>query len=672
MNGKGNLSDWCVGTTVLGIMVTAFHVRWHAVEERIASHPEEARQLDEQGRTVLFKALSRKSNDYPPAKIVRKLIQTQPAALYEGVVDLCSKTNTENELEQGRHRHHHHKDKSCYSHLIIAASQMAHLEIIQALVQGRPSVPSIDIEALVLMWNAYRERKFGGSEDDLVDFLMGHGDAVQSHYDKFYCLLEYCTRPGKRYRPWPMGGSILHRAAAVPECSTKLCVVILDLFPDFIQQPDKLGRLPLHCLFLDFSNLGKKVGRWNQHLKLDRLTLLLERGPEAVRYRDVSGALPLHAAIASGWEYPSLRQLIEAFPHSVCELDESSKLYPFELAATGNSSLTTIFILLVKAAALLERRISYFQFARFEVLVSAKPRENTAVLPTTNFSSSSDGYLTTAQSKVESEIPDDDRKVLQHSKDKDAIPEELKRLLRHVKTQSEQNVSLWNELQELLRFEPEMKDNKEWLELHAAVALRECPIGLIRVLIQRHSQQLRQQDERMGRTPLHYAAANSGKSLLATTPPPPLNRHPRAHVTADESTNVVENTNDNIRNNIDPWNVTSAINTSLLDNQNGGDKLHESDLRILRLHIILSASPAAVHLADHRGRLPIHVAIAHGMPLECLKFLVDAWPESLAQKDGYTKLYPFLLAACSPAMTLNNVFVILLRAPHVLTAAAAM
>ena len=575
--------------TRLNIMVTAHQVRWKAVENRILSHPSETRHLDENGRSILFLALSRRVEDYPTQITIRNIIAVDPYAVWEGIADLRRANNDE---AGNRDRQRGDLDYA-NSPLIIAASRRSNLEILQSLVEGRPSVPSQDIASLVSLWNSYRVLHHG-SEEDLVGLLFEGGREAFAIYSKLHCLLHYCTAHGNRLITWPEIGTTLHRAATVPECSTRLFQVILHVFPNLSRQPDNLGRLPLHSLFRGCSGENQKETRWNQHLKLDRLKLLLENCPQAASHRDVSGNLPLHTAIVSGWNYPHLSQLVEAFPQAISSRDGKTMLYPFQLAATQNSSLTTIYKLLLVAPALVTKK-----FSRQEDIACMTARQKIAESPKND-----------ANARLPPLAP------FEKFTNVGVISNKLKSLLHHVKNTNDSR--LWRELQELLRSEPASKTSAEWLDLHAAVSIAECPIGFIRVLIHMHPEQLVTQDQSMGRTPLHYAAANSSKSFLATTPP---------------------SSND------------------------------ETDLRTLRLQGVLNANLSAAQLYDHDGQLPLHLALSHGMPAVCLESLILAWPESLCRKDGKHAMYPFLLAACSPLASLNDVFVLLVRAPHVLAEA---
>lgn len=575
--------------TVLNIMVTAHEVRWNAVEERIASHPSEARQLDENGKSVLFLALSRRMEDYPTQKIIQKIILADPCAVWEGIIYLnkSSGDETSENIGEIRNRPNHNLDYA-NSPLIIAAWRRANLEILQDLVRGRPSLPSLDIAALVALWNSYRDL-YHESEEELVNLLFEGGRESFAIYSKLHCLLRYCTAPGNRLLSWPEGGTILHRAAAAPDCSAYLFQVILQQYPDLSRQVDNLGRLPLHVLLQTYSGENHQEPIWNQHMKLERLKLLVQSYPQATSHRDLNGRLPLHIAIVSGWSTPTLSRLVDAFPQSVCSLDGKTNLYPFQLVAAQHGSLSNIYKLLLASPMLVSKRLPQQEdlgrklFRQNDCSTSAK-----AVLSPLLFERSTKDV---------------------------AISTEVQGLLQRSKSINDDR--LWHELQSLLRVEPASKASVDWLVLHAAVSTTECPIGFIRVLIHMHPEQLVTQDSSKKRTPLHYAAANSTKSLLATTPPN-----------------------------------------------------SEDDLRTLRLQAVLAANHSAAQVVDHAGQLPLHLAVSHGMPVACLESLILAWPDALYRRDGKQGLYPFQLSALSPDASLNDVYAILRKAPHVLVAAS--
>lgn len=86
-----------------------------------------------------------------------------------------------------------------------------------------------------------------------------------------------------------------------------------------------------------------------------------------------------------------------------------------------------------------------------------------------------------------------------------------------------------------------------------------------------------------------------------------------------------------------------------------------------RVKTILGGFPLAVTARDNDGRLALHGAITSGKPWSVLAALISAAPETLFWRDRLSKLYPFQLAACSPSCRLNELYLLLVAAPHLLT-----
>ncbi|CAB9522227.1 expressed unknown protein [Seminavis robusta] len=587
--------------TVLSVNISAFQVRWGAVRARIRSHPPEAKKLDEHGRTVLYKALSRRTDDYPSTVMVQELVDAHRSAVWEGIVDLYTNGNGHDDYSTNKQQQREGAQVN-NSPLIVAARKRAPLEILQCLAHARPSVPSLDMAAIVALWNSYRDSLHDGSDDQMITRILLDGgdddDDDDELFSKLLFVLRYCTDPGQALTTTPHGSS-LHRAAAASQdgCSIELFQVILEKFHNQLSAPDHQGRLPLHIILIIPRTVSSddKMAVWQERQsRLARCKMLVQEYPAALRHTDHSGRLPLHWAICNHWHHLHLMELLDVFPESIAIRDGISQLYPFQLAATHDLPLTTIFQLSMKDLDLLSRRIPS---QSKPVATAEQEKGNHKVTP--------DWSLATVSAPLGSK-PDE---VL--------VSTELQQLLQHVK--SKKDDPLWLDLQRFLM----SSSSNEWIALHAAMSLPECPMGLIRVLLRMYPAQLSQQDRRMGRTPLHYAAANHAKSLLATT------------------------------------------TTTMLLHDTTNNNPPQEDLRTLRLQAVLEAHPAAAGIRDTDGQLPLHLAI--GLP--CLESLVHAWPDALVHRDGKHGMFPFLLAACSPAASLNDVFLLLSKAPHVLTMA---
>jgi hypothetical protein len=154
------------GPTVLNVLVSAWQVRWRTVEERLSTHPHETKILDTGGCSVLYRALARRHDDYPPVRIVRKLIDIYPHAVWEryngGAVTL----------------------------LEVACRSRASLETLEVLTQARPSIPE-DATALSAMWKICCESH--GDEETFLQFLKSGSAEAFLVGCKFQLLLRYIT-----------------------------------------------------------------------------------------------------------------------------------------------------------------------------------------------------------------------------------------------------------------------------------------------------------------------------------------------------------------------------------------------------------------------------------------------------------------------------------------------
>jgi hypothetical protein len=91
------------------------------------------------------------------------------------------------------------------------------------------------------------------------------------------------------------------------------------------------------------------------------------------------------------------------------------------------------------------------------------------------------------------------------------------------------------------------------------------------------------------------------------------------------------------------------------------------------MELILSAYPLAVRQRDVSGRLVLHIALAQGRRFwwSGIERLVEAYPESLTQRDPVTCLYPFQLAIMDVAdeddEAVATAYHLLLACPEVLS-----
>lgn len=89
---------------------------------------------------------------------------------------------------------------------------------------------------------------------------------------------------------------------------------------------------------------------------------------------------------------------------------------------------------------------------------------------------------------------------------------------------------------------------------------------------------------------------------------------------------------------------------------------------------VLDEYPESINIPDGDGRLPLHIAIEHGLP--CWQILADAEPRAMERLDPNNRLYPFQTAALVSSDTeqqnpykfhesTNTIYTLLRKAPHV-------
>lgn len=279
--------------TVLSIMVSSYQVQWRLVEGRIAAFPHEARYHDEHGRTVLYMALSRRLDDYPPVVVVKDLIRAYPEAVWHGI------------------------DKE-RSPLNAACWRRASYDILRLLMSERPSVKK-DRIALLSFWRSYCDLFRG--ESQLVEFLRESQDLEALRIIvRLFHLLSYCT--SREYQLKPFSGLC---TVAASTHDIDLLRFMIERFPNSLRERTSKGRLPLH----EFVEAHGTKHNWRK--REASLNELIDGFPEALRSVDLNGDLPLHVAIKCGWR--NLDTFIKRYPASVAQVDGSERLFPFQLAA---------------------------------------------------------------------------------------------------------------------------------------------------------------------------------------------------------------------------------------------------------------------------------------------------------------------------------------------------
>eukprot|EP00550_Attheya_septentrionalis_P002081 CAMPEP_0198291960 /NCGR_PEP_ID=MMETSP1449-20131203/9287_1 /TAXON_ID=420275 /ORGANISM="Attheya septentrionalis, Strain CCMP2084" /LENGTH=379 /DNA_ID=CAMNT_0043990647 /DNA_START=49 /DNA_END=1184 /DNA_ORIENTATION=- len=119
----------------------------------------------------------------------------------------------------------------------------------------------------------------------------------------------------------------------------------------FREAEEKTGRLALHILL----EAKRSPVAFQDHCEtFGILTILLEAYAEAAGIPTPDGRLPLHLAVEQGWESHDL--LLEAAPLALATRDYKTRLYPFQLAATFQSTLQ------LKSVAALNRTFLLLRF----------------------------------------------------------------------------------------------------------------------------------------------------------------------------------------------------------------------------------------------------------------------------------------------------------------------
>jgi ankyrin repeat protein len=299
--------------TDLALMISFYQVAWRVVRHRLARPfgVYEAHQHDEHGCTVLYNALSRRVDDYPPLDVVQSLIRAYPEAV--------------------------RMDNSGRSPLEAACQRGASLDILQALMDVRPAVPQ-DHKAFIAFWNSYSELMGG----ELVEFLREGGREAASVLFRLESLLMYCCQKSSTLLS-------LHAAASLPMCPAGAMEALLFLNPKIVHYTDEEGRLPLHHA----ASIGKKefaepVNDDNHLPYTQRIRILLETDLSTSQRKDKKGFLPLHMAASSGLPTPGLKLFVEAWPDALFQRHDG--LFPAFLAAEcAQSTLDEVYFLLLAA-----------------------------------------------------------------------------------------------------------------------------------------------------------------------------------------------------------------------------------------------------------------------------------------------------------------------------------
>jgi hypothetical protein len=169
--------------------------------------------------------------------------------------------------------------------------------------------------------------------------------------------------------------------------------------------------------------------------------------------------------------------------------------------------------------------------------------------------------------------------------------------------------------------------------LHSACCIN-CPLAMVQIACESSPQDLRSRDKKLKRLPLHYAVGRKGYAAQF-----PIG----------------------VSCNLQYAEEISPVNT------------------------ILSKFPNACRITDKHQQLPLHIAIQYAkkqLPsqnevmkiggkiaesYEEIEALLKGYPEGLHQRDGVTKLFPFMQAAGGADSNLDLTFLLLRRDPSLLT-----
>ena len=83
----------------------------------------------------------------------------------------------------------------------------------------------------------------------------------------------------------------------------------------------------------------------------------------------------------------------------------------------------------------------------------------------------------------------------------------------------------------------------------------------------------------------------------------------------------------------------------------------DAERALVLVKYLIEEHPESVRFPDGQGRLPLHLAVEHGIP--CYQILLDAEPTALETPCPVTGLYPFQLAAAGLAMRENHYYPVL-------------
>lgn len=345
----------------------------------MASHPEETHVVGKMFRqTPLHMACIR----YPPLHVIQLMISLAPEVPFkqnrDGETPLhvaCSSASEDIQLVliQACPESVRLRDKYGETPLHYAARNGASILVLQSMLSVAPDVVGCNnhkgISPFALLSRSYARAK---TREELE-----YDDQFSSDFE--VALLFLCSQVIK-----PEFTPLVHAAAQTPSCPRSLLLTLMKFFPEHAVQYDHEGKTPLlHAATIHFfqepdswdeemdgyrnqecedeyvsinemnqieeqANFFEPYKRLDEHLTKEPsnnlLLLMLHWNPQAARYADKNGRLPLiHALLHKKTWIDGVQYLVWAAPQVLETRDPVSHLYPFQLAAAENCDLDTIY-----------------------------------------------------------------------------------------------------------------------------------------------------------------------------------------------------------------------------------------------------------------------------------------------------------------------------------------
>lgn len=399
--------------TILDVMVQSYD--WAAVLGRIKSHPDECRTVGIQGRTPLHVACDHDA----PAVVIQALLKAYPeASVLTGTSNMnplhitCSSHHASVHIvrmlmEGGRFEQFSMRDVDGDTPLHAACRCGASREVIELLLRAHPSAVNVrdyeGLNPLLRLWVRYFVILGEAAIESVRSASDLQGELLDA-WNKTESLLK-CAQHGSLGSPMMHNVSYLPRqpqleshsllalhAASAVDCPRSIVKIAACVYPQQLHARDEQGRTPLMiaCQAPVFSvrdlsdegysledvihgDAGDAIVSQESHDDLDIaavssalqpsvIDILLSAGGNGLTVKngasmmDPSARLPLHIALEAGksW-HQGVGALVSAFPEGVGIIDQSCRLYPFQLAVIKND-MDCAYELLKRNPSLLEQQ----------------------------------------------------------------------------------------------------------------------------------------------------------------------------------------------------------------------------------------------------------------------------------------------------------------------------